>query len=478
MKRLTFLLLAGCAAALLLPRPARADDPFAEYRIPDHSWTSGSASLSTTANQGIQQFSGRYESHELNGSGSVYVERGYDSDPLYWWLSTSVGGRAAVRSVSYRPYPEYDRQDHIADALEQWYVSGATRFYPGPGPLGFLASATLSAYYDQSWSRADLYRDAGLGWRDQQRDFDRSDYHALNLTARVGPVWGRVRDATPVYSVHVLEQRLIEAGALAGPLTAKARERLAAVIAAGNEIGAAHERPGRFLWREVERVLREEGAIGEGGLGAYATLRASEYTQPRGRFQRQRGRLFGPVLTARAGSSVTRGQSESEWRVFVADTLYLDDRTVVQVPVYRSTVDQYWAGVQGECHQPLGWSWQLDLSGAVEAETRVGQHGYRCESAATLGWDIADRWAAQAGWSQERNNARPDVLEPAWVAQAGVSLAWFVEDRTSLSLSVNEMQERWSDTFYRQRQATIGLAYRFLGSFSAPGLMEPMHRLR
>src|SRR5205823_173566 len=83
------------------------------------------------------------------------------------------------------------------------------------------------------------------------------------LTADVSLGHGRVRDATGVQLARLLEARLLEAGAIRAPLSRAAKERIAALYYLRPSLSVAHERPDRFFWREVGRVLREVGAEAE-----------------------------------------------------------------------------------------------------------------------------------------------------------------------------------------------------------------------
>ncbi len=482
MKSVALLLLACCALSLV-PGVARGDDPFADYRIPDHSWRSASASLSANASQLRRQAGYQRDDRSLSSTAAARFDWERDSEPLAAWYGVGAQGSADRTSNRY-DQSIWEQLQKLSDGRESWNANAGARIYPGGGPVGWQLSAWATGSYEQDLNRRESKLESfGFPFghvRQTSRQFQRVDYYSTSLSAQFGPVLGHVRDATPVYDVRVLEDRLRGTGAIEGPLPARTRGRLAAVLAAGQPIGAVHDRPARFLWREVERVLREDSVLVERGLGAFAALRAAEPTAPRSRFQRLRGRLAGPLLIAATGRATARYVLEQEDRLYLADTLYDSIRRQDSIPAIRSLLDQYWAGGQVELHQPLGWNWQLDVAGQAAASIRTGTHGFQYASSAALGWDVADRWSAQALVQQQRLDMRPTDVRPAWAVQYQVSLAYYLEDRVSISLGANEYQARWMSggEYIRQRQAVLGLSYRFLGALDAPGLMQPMRPLR
>jgi hypothetical protein len=463
----------------LVPRAARADDPFAAYRIPTHSWWTGTLRASADASQLVRQNSSTMDNRSLLANGNTSVGWGRDSEPLAAWFE--VAAQAQSNRQSRREWTaDAETQEHDSNTWESWSTELGGRFYPGPGPLGWELDAFLYGSYLQYLAREDMRQDIfDDAYHIRSREMTRQDGYTTRLQLSAGPLLGRVRDATPVHDVHVLEGRLLEAGALHGPLSDRARERLAAVLAAGAELGAVHDRPARFVYREVERVLREEGAIGEGGLGAYAALRIAETTRPRARFQRLRGSLIGPLFMATTGPTHVRWMNERDTRLWYGDSL-LDQVSEHLSSSSRSIHDEYWAGGRAEFHRPLGWRWQLDADGQAALATRIGEHGAMTSANVSLAWDVADRWAAGITAHQQRTDLRKTLAPPVWLTQVSASVAYDLEDRLSLSLSLSELQYRYlpGGDYQRSRQLSLGLDYRFLGAFDAPGVMgrmQPRH---
>jgi hypothetical protein len=480
---------------LLLVSPAFAStDPFADFRIPDHSWTSGQAGFALDGNHSLSAYGSETDrSIRLGSSLSGSLSRSHDSDALQHELTVDLLGALATSNSRYTT--DWNpgsvlRDDFARDVREDWRVSGSLRAYPWQTPIGTWLSASVAGDYAQEASRRDLNEALGSMLSEERDTRDRHVCsHAAALDVAVG--YGRVRDATVVYDVHLLEERLREAGALRRPLSSAAREKLAALYYVAPFYSAAHDRPDRFVWRDIERILREDGALSDQGLDAYSVLRAREATSPRSRPERARGWFAGAAAEASHAHAVTREEQRSDSRFTPPGT------TVTTYPVGDRIVqsaDEVLLGGQAEIHRPLGWRWQADASASALRPVRPGERGLDAHVEAAIQWFIADRWAAKAFLSQWRQyfhprdgadppyGLTPSASDDAWRAASGASLAYYLEDRTSLSLSFSEMQWRQSygggSVFSRYGSFGLGISYRFLGGLDAPGIIEPVRPTR
>ena len=300
------LLLLACCLALALPAAA-ATDPFSAFRIPEHSWWSGSASARSSATRNHQDAGG--DSYRYNSMFSLLegrLARGWDSDALQYGYGISLNGQLQTEhTLSDQGDVEYrEERDYMAQyGTEYWRLDGSLRSYPWQMPLGLGISAVAVGNYGERWSREDDLLGLGIpeARRDEHRQTLTEHLYQTRLDVTFSAGFGRVRDASVVYDVHVLEQRLIETGALTRPLSAQARAKLAALYYVAPFYRTAHERPDRYVWRDVERLLREDGALRGDGLDAYSVLRAQESPAPAGRSARQRGWFVGAV-----GGTATR----------------------------------------------------------------------------------------------------------------------------------------------------------------------------
>ena len=489
-------LLLACCLALALPvssAPA-AEDPFAGFRIPDHSWQAGSAGLLFSGGRHHQSAGGAFvRSSSLDSDLRGGFRAGWDSDALQYGFGLSTDGRLATsHSLSgneQSPFSEH-REDVGRDAREDWTINGSLRAYPWKAPIGLGVSASASGSYAQSWFRndRDLRQSDPLAIRAEYHETgDEHDYQT-GATAGLSAGYGRVRDASVVYDVHLLEERLTGTGAITRPLSAAARAKLAALYYVSPYYSAAHERPDRFVWREIERVLREDGALGERGLDPYSVLRARESTGPSRRPTRLRGWFVGLVGQLGTGNTISRQRTGSAYRVYLSDTLAFEQVSDVRRRLSYSS-DDVGLGGQGEYHLPIGWRWQLDATSRVTRPARTGEYGLTVTNDASLSWFVADRWAVSASLAQDRGYFRPrgpwgPSAWDSWAAGAGATIAYFVEDHTMLSLSLDETQrmDQYASgnprAFDRDGRVSFGISYRFLGSLEAPGLVEPVLPLR
>ncbi len=487
-----FLLLACCLAFAL---PARATtDPFAGFRIPDHAWRSGTAGFAFSADRRDRSEAGRFERNGsqnsiLNGG----LRAGWDSDALQYGFGLSASGQLLKSdSRTAIDMPPYTLRDDRAErsAIEAWSLGGNLRAYPWRAPVGLGFSGSVQGAYVQNRSRAG-YRtivDYAEPTRSESDHTSSSHTYETVAVADLSAGMGRVRDASVVYDVHLLEERLIETGALERALSPGARAKLAALYYMAPLFSAAHERPARFVWREIERVLREDGALGKGGLDPYSLMRALEPIAPAGRPMRQRGWFVGIVGQFTTQNLITRREETVDDRAYVSDSLVSESHGVRRRRMI-AFYDGAALGGEAEVHLPVGWRWQLDATTQATCPARPGERGLDVSNRASVSWLVADRWSASADLTQFRRYFQPPgtgvaLTTDAWQTRAGAGIAYYLEDRTTLSLAVSQAQTRSQRvdasgrSFSRDSYFSLGISYRFLGRLDAPDLIEPLRLLR
>jgi hypothetical protein len=479
------------ALSLILPALAGAD-PFSDFRIPDHSWRSGILGASVMGDWfrgGASYLDARQSSFASRLNPSILIAR--DSDPLLLALSMSLSGDVAVQnSEQVQTSPPFmgRTESHMQGTSEYWAISGTGRAYPWVAPVGFGLSATAVGNFSQEWTRNDTHSTVSVVPTQRYEATDRMDDHFNSQQAVIAAFTGlgRVRDATVVHDVHVLEERLRETGAITRPLSKEAREKLAALSYIAPFYADAHDRPERYFWRDIERVLREDGALNERGFDPYSVLRAQEpYFY---RVVRQRGWFAGPVVQGRHSRLVQRDDEHATSR------FYLDDSLAFSVSGWSAnsqaySFDEVDLGGTAEYHLPFGWRWQFDVESQVSAPVRSGESGLHAFTGAAATWLVADRWLAQAKLDHARDyfqpRGAPSVTTDTWAVTYGVQLGWYLEDHAQLSAALTESQARNDVDFFprmrafsRERRLTIGFTYRFLGGLDAAGLIEPQRRMR
>jgi hypothetical protein len=486
------ILFLACCLALALPARA-ATAPFAEFRVPGHAWRTGSAGFDFSANRRHQSTAGSFDrSSSLYSALNGGLRAGWDSDALQYGFSLSAAGQLMTsHSRGGSDLPPYEqRQESVGrQSSGDWVLGGSLRAYPWKTPVGLGISAYEQGVYSQSWSRSDYLASQG------DPEVRRSEAHQTGAGhnyqtmafADLSAGFGRVRDASVVYDVHLLEERLLETGALTRPLSADAHAKLAALYYVAPFFSAVHERPDRFVWREIERVLSEDGALSERGLDPYSVMRAGEPRAPGRRPMRQRGYFVGLVSQVTTLNYIGRSEHESTYRLYDSDILADEEHSVASQRTV-SSYDQATLGGEAECHLPVGWRWQLDAAARVAGPARPGENGLDVSNRVSLSWFVADRWAASASVAQDRGYFRPRgaggaLASNRWATSVVTSVAYYLEDRTSLSLTLSEAQTRTQygpgapQVFYRDGRISLGISRRFLGKLDAPGLIEPVRQL-
>ena len=352
--------LAAAVAVLVMSAVrARADD-FSDFRIPAHRayvWDVGGS-----ADGGRFRTNGpgtSYRNDGVNGSISTRAFRLFDSDPRR--TSLVIVGDAVGRRTSGRTEDLTEPQtrlDRVRSRLvaEGWSVSLQHRQYPWSVPAGVELSGSGRGNYVQDWERTESREASPTTRLDQLRHLERWDYlNEVDGGAAVG--WGRVRDATGVYDARVLEERLQRAGALSHPLSAGARRHLAELLYGRSDFDQVPERPAKYLWREVGRILREDGALPEGDWDPWAWISAfgpylgagRAYPRdlvPASPVLRFTGVFIGPVIVASHLSRVQRTDTELQSLFFEGDSLAggVFGRDAVRNAI---TVDEAFAGAKG-----------------------------------------------------------------------------------------------------------------------------------
>ncbi len=470
-------------ASLIVASVALAQDPFGDFRVPDarsFSWVVSSVARwdGGDSNSPFSSTLDRSRSADLSSFARLRTQ----SDRHVVEVRSDLAGnwnRRRNSSVSrYDSYRDelWDAGDF--DAYRAALVASTTRYW---GDTDWGLDAAISATYaftregnvsNRHSSNAAYpydYLDMSAA---ERRDYDGEGSGALGLGL------GRIRDATGVFSVQVLEQRLTATGRLRRPLSSGARQRLAQLFAISPLLGDAHERPGRYFWSEAERILREDEAITDGTLDAYSLIRLLEPSTLRLRFTR----LAGWHVSPRYVFVLARGHDDRDER----SSRLIRDAGVPVIDEHwedhsRTKLDQTSGRVQlvGEYERPSGMRWQTRILSTVS----YGDGASRLASVsgnASVDRLVADRWLISASLAHEASSVRRGGARghPSWLLVAGVEAQYFVEDSWSVSASYRHTQARQEIVYYqptfvrfdRRNNFQIGLTYRPVGRFEAPGL--------
>lgn len=483
--------------ALLLAVPSlvlASDDPFAEFRIPDHSWRSFSIDLygslgATDRSEASRQTDGTQSNAQLATAHSWFR----DSERIRTWHSVGatfdgnwLGAESSSRyRYSYFPEDEWwtnrstnsqERVRESAFALTEWAVR----------PRASDWDVRLAARVDGSWQRQVGSSDRLDSYIGPTSRFDElGEYRSVNRAdeyfARVdlGVARGRVRDATGVFRARLLIDRLRSDGRLEREPSPPAARRLADLFYVSGGFGAAHELPGKFFWQEVEALLREDGVIGAAGFDAYDLLHGLDpLVVAAGRFSRQRGWQAGPLVRYLHTHALARWTTRDHSRRSVDDSVIFE-RDLTGSSRSSSGDDDVSAGARVEWHRPLDLRTQVDL--VSEAVFGVGSPDERIDvsSQFSIGRLIDERWFLRTSATQTRHLDEELGGTRDWFTSVDMTVQYFLEDRWSLALALSQRQGRTrfnGGPFDRSTQLSLGLGFN-RGAFDAPGLIDPVRPL-
>lgn len=466
------------ASLCLVTTLAHADDPYAAYRIPAHHWLSWTASAGGAGDHRRDQstFGGLENEGSFNGFARTSLAAGLDSDRLLWsWTivpllsgSRSYGSQDQASPLGRNQLLRRDRRSR-----EDISSGFTTRVYPWTLPVGVELGSSQRLDLQQSWTSNDRTSTSPTARRLDSSNSTLGGYSVgVDATASVGV--GRVRDATPVYQAQVLETRLRSLGTLQRELSAHARDQLVALYTVEPQLAFAHDRPTKYFWRELERVLREDGALAPDGLDAFAVQRLLEPLTIRNPYARPRGWFVGPqvaVTTLRVHTSTAFVTSSA---LYQSDTL--TSATETRNPRRRTNrrSDLIASGFGAEYHRPLGMRWQADGATRLFLTERGETASLRTSLA--LAWLVADRWLATTGFSQalEAPGHGLERKPQQWSTLYKTQVSYFLEDDWSLDLTWTMDQDHERSFYVRHEGFTIVVNRRLAGRFAAPGVVEPM----
>jgi hypothetical protein len=277
-------------------------------------------------------------------------------------------------------------------------------------------------------------------------------------------------------------------GVLARAPSKAARARLARLYYIESDYSLAHDRSAKFFWREAEKILSDDGAVGPAGLDAYSLHHALEpyfIGSFSGPGRRRTGWFAGVQFSGFYRNQIARSTDHSFQAAYSADTLVFatdetrSDHTTLSI---RSPL----AGLEVEYHRPLDLRWQLDAFADAQSDVRGLSRLTAVHSQVEVGYLLADRWFARGFARQSRMVVEPTGLfsvPDQWDVDYGAELSYYLEDRVKLGLTASERQRSARGpsgpfgsgihAYERSRSLFLGVSYSILRGFDAPGLVDP-----
>ncbi|HEY3295275.1 MAG TPA: hypothetical protein VGL38_07540 [bacterium] len=512
---------------LLLPATALLADDFSDFHIPPHRLytVTGSASgtFFNTRYQDISYTGMSYgpHSYRLNNLEGAVQGRSLwllDSDSLRESLSLQLNATGQKRGNYYRnEVPSGDirhRTDQSSVGLNL-ALSEDMRVYPSMGPWGLFGAFEVSASSSGEWNHfsVDETRSASVSIDGGETTYRTTVYDA---SLDFGFGFGRVRDVTAVYDVHVLAERLAGAGALRAALSRVTRQKLTDLFYTGGYYRTVHDRADKFFWRDVQSILQADSAVAR-PLDAYSLYRIAEgYLEPafadtesgrffpgeelqrfdlsRSRFFRQNGFFVGPIVRASASLD---GYKSSNHRHYEVQGSSMPGQNYSYQDGYDDWSGDYTLRVGGraEYHRPYGTRWQVDLFSSMLSASLEGNSGWRnmqVQNEAHAAFMVTDRWRADMLFRHE-GEMWAGSWNGYWKTNTSLGVTYYIEDHLSLSLAAMQLQghHTWlgagqpsDDTlpytsnatysqypeYQRVYRITAGVSYHFFGSLDIPGV--------
>jgi hypothetical protein len=465
-----------------LPAAAHAEDPYADFRVPEHRRFSWFVQASGSANS-VDQNEPYGTAHRTTPTGQLLSQMAWthESDArLSDLFLTADAGTSQSHTRFETSTPVDEQSSHSWDNFQTLSLAADQRNYLGASQFAVEADASLTFSLAQQGNSSTQYARSGTFENFYGQEQSLHSYRPSG-TVSLGIGYGRVRDASGVFSAQLIEQRLFATGRLTRALSPATRTRIAQLHYIAGDFFAAHERPSRYFWQEVERLLNEDGALVEGGLDAYSLLRLLEPSMAGKGFTRLAGAFVRPFFFgSQVGGHEDHDSNYSQLALNNGVVLFESASQSSQ----RTDLDEKDSGVGLglEYHRPGGMRWQTDAS-ALATYGGGSRNDLDATSAAQVEYMIADRWFASArldyrSLTQELNGVR---AEPEWTLTGRATLSYLVEDSWSLDLQGNTSQQQRrneefsSPVYLRFSGISFGLTYRPYGRFDAPGLKISEH---
>jgi len=476
------------ALALVTSRTAHAADPFEQFRVPDHhEYRLGFSFSGSTGGNSNTAPTESFVHRERSGNTSLSARWLHDSDVRQWSVAVAANAWGDGSNTD-----QHDRwpggattqvlSDRERSAMESVQIGADERWYPARAPFALQLGVSATQQDDQRWSRTDNHYFEYSGFdtlpiwnHDLSSSGDGSYLRTASVQVSAG--WGRVRDVSAVHVAWWLEQRWLADHALTRPLTDRGRERLAELVSIRSDYGRAHDRPEKAFWRDVELLLREDGALVGDHLDPYALLHgldAMTHGSSLGN-ARSRGFFVGPALSYSADHLFARQERSSLQEITNYNSVLYHAQDQGVTTDTRSE-DRTLGGLSVEWHRPVGARFQLDGAGFAGAHPRglrrltdvYGSVMARC-------W-IGERWTIGGKAQDERQVQRGVPNGNVWSANAAATLDYYLEDHWSLDVTAGSnryMEDVPSHLSTRSGQVTFGIGWNH-GGLEAPGLIAPV----
>ncbi|MBU1638483.1 hypothetical protein KKC97_12535, partial [bacterium] len=350
-------------------------------------------------------------------------------------------------------------------------------YYPTGIPVGISASASggLSSSKYQS-THTGKWSSGGVDYTHTDEYISEDAYR--HAGAKCGIVYGRVRDATTIYKVRILEQRLLDEGVLSGTLSPQTLQRLAGLFYDRKEYSFQYERPERFFWRDIEAALAEDPAFNAQAFDSYSLFRMDEEINGRTWVVRRAGYTIGPVLRDSHRYS-ERNYANRDFVHYTSPDSSGVDTSGIYEDDSKEFSDNLSIGLEAAWYCPLNLEWQFNFTTVFYRYVQPEDDGFSLQTQASAYYEIADRWRAAGTLSHYRVLSDPHQDDPGnhnntpfnrWTLSVDARLDYYIENRTSTYLRLDWSQSKSSapdnntyDSEGKGFEISVGIAYNFTG---------------
>jgi len=375
--------------------------------------------------------------YSLSGNLAEAVRRRESNHRDYWYGNSST-----------ELYRRYNFGTGATARFSRSWFLWAERFgltFNTFGRARYLSGGSKTESYEQGWQyyyddEGNYRQSYGEEWYDRDSEGWDQDY---DFEARGGPVFGRVRNVTPVADALIMELRLIEDKVLSGPLTHETRQALAQIISQRDiyEDRYDYYRSRKHYWSDIESVLRSDPAF-TGELTAYSIIRLDEYYL--GDITRYSGFTFTPYISY-GHSNLIRHSWQQYHTVFAAQGEYYA-RMSENYDRWHYHTDGYYWGANLRWGIPFGLAWQYEFEGTFRHTTNAdfgrepSVQSWYSTASNSLYWIMADKWFARGrfGLSHDISDEVGDYSNHHNLITASLAaeVSYRVESRVALGVSI------------------------------------------
>ncbi|MGE5410573.1 MAG: hypothetical protein ACM3MI_06405 [Clostridiales bacterium] len=282
MKRSIFILLISFLSANLYAQNYGLDNAdlslFSRYRIPE-----------TTVKNFMVQTDLNYTSTHNNvsqpnqKSNSLSTILNYSLAPQYFLRKESDDNSLFLNISANGTYVKQSNKDQstttsypiVGEGVS--YSFSENDYHNSRSRVVFDITSSYRNYLNKSMMFYALTSDMRLGMNDEYytNSLSKSDnrYYGnknQNYDFQFGIGWGKYRDVTPVVTALRFQQRLKQLNLLNNDLSSKAVEDLAEQFSRQNYYSNVYNRPDKYFWRDIEKVLINDNIVSLNSLNQYA----------------------------------------------------------------------------------------------------------------------------------------------------------------------------------------------------------------